>query len=127
MLGATYRFQAYNAAGVAATVAITGKRFKFDSQGALSFDTESTEFASASVSNGSVGSGATRDNSSDKFLGGNFTASATIASGSPNGAVAIYLQRSTDGGSTWPDDQTGELVCRLTFSATGTKRRSFAL
>lgn len=127
MLGHTYRVQAYNGTGVSCTVAVTGRRFKFDSDGAITFDTESTEFASAAVSNGSASSGVTRDNSSDKFVGGEFTITATIGSGSPSGNVEIYVQRSTDGGTTWPSDRSGRLVASIPFSATGTKRRNFSL
>lgn len=128
MLGHTYRFQVYNAAGVAATVAITGKRYKFDSAGALSFDAAaSTEFASASVNNGAVGTGATRDNSTDKFIGGAFTVSVAIADGSPSGNVTIFLQKSTDAGVTWPDSQTGIPVAVIPFATIGTKLRNFSL
>lgn len=128
MLGHTYRFQAYNDAGASCNVTIKGRRWKFSSTGALSFEaSEATPFAAADVADGAAGNGTTQDNSSNAYLGGEFLVTGVIAAGSPSGNVSIYLQRSTDAGSTWPDDQTGELVAVLPFTATGTKKRAFAL
>lgn len=127
MLGHTYRFQAKNETGVSVDVTVKGRRYKFASDGSLSFDAESTEASAAGIANGAVGNGATRDNSSDKWLGGKFVAAAVAASGSPSGNVTIYFQRSTDGGTTWPDDEEGVQVATIPFTATGTKRHDFSL
>lgn len=128
MLGRYYRFHVYNPTGVSVTVSILGQRYKLASDGSLTWENEGTEFASAAVANGAYGSGATRDNSAGKWIGGTFSISATIASGSPSGNVQVFLQRSTsDTGASWPDNGTGELVCVVPFSATGTKVKNFRI
>ncbi len=120
MLGHTYRYQAYNGTGVSVTVTVKDRKWKFGADGALSnAAAETTQFAAVSVATGSYSNGSTVDNNADKYLGADLTV--TFAPGaSASGTVALYLQRSTDGGTTWPGDGLGEFVGAHTFAASAT-------
>lgn len=124
-----YRFQIKN--GTGQTIAdgvttITARRKKFTSAGALEYEgSEATVFDSAgTITNGSYLDGTAQDNSSALFVEGDFLLTTTVPN-TPDGNVTVFLQRSTDGGSTFDDDGEGERVCTLNFSASGTKKKSF--
>ena len=121
MLGKTYRFSVNNGTGVAVTVTVKRLEWKFTSAGALSFGTETTDATlnALSVTAGTYSDGATIDNSANLYLGAGVEV--TMApSASATGTVAVFIQRSLDGGTTWPADATGEFVCAYTFSASST-------
>ena len=107
-LGRNYRLRAWNTQNQAITVAILARRFKFGTDGSITDDTESTLLTSVSVAaSGGVQVGGNIDNSAgaDKWMGANLTVAFTAAV-TTNGAetVSLYLQQSTDGGTTWPFD-----------------------
>lgn len=119
MLGHTYRYQVYNGTGVSVTVTVTDRKWKFGTDGSLTDATEATQFSGVSVSTVSYSNGSTVDNSSVKYLGASILA--TFAPGaSATGTVTLYLQRSTDAGTTWPGDGLGEFVGAHTFAASST-------
>jgi hypothetical protein len=62
------------------------------------------------------------DNSVTKLIGATieFTVSAPA---SANGDVILYIERSLDDGTTFPDNGLGQVVAVLNFTTSGTKRR----
>lgn len=131
MLGSHYRFQAKNATGqtiTASSITVRTRRDKYGSDGSLTLEaTEATVLSSGStLANAAFLSGTTVDNTTDKWLGGTFIFAVT-APASAAGDVTLWLQHSTDGGTTWPDDGTGIQVANLTFATSGTKRAEFLL
>jgi hypothetical protein len=119
MLGATFRYQVYNGTGVTVTVTLKDKRWKFGSDGSLTFSAEATPISASAISTVSYGNSGTIDNSTDKYIGANMSVLFDV-SASATGTVAVYLQRSTDGGTTWPSNAQGQLVGTYYFSASST-------
>lgn len=119
MLGHTYRYQVYNGTGVSNTVTVKDRKWKFGTDGSLTNAAEATQFSAVSVSTVSYSNGSSVDNSTDKNLGAHLTVTFAPAS-SASGTVTLYLQRSTDGGTTWPSDGLGEVVGSHTFVASST-------
>jgi len=121
MLGPTYRVTAVNNQGASATVTAKIRRWKFNSDGTPNYETSAATLINA-VSVGAAGntSSATVDNTTDKYLFAEveFTVVATST-----GVVALYLSRSVDGGTTWPDVGEGKLIKAIDFSGAGTKTR----
>lgn len=123
MLGRTYRFVVLNSLGQ--TIAIAGivikaRRWNFVT------GTQTWEGAEASIdssagttSNAAYFTGSTNDNSTNAFLGGTFKF-VIVAPTSSSGTVTVYLQQSTDGGSTWPDNGGGQVVKQFTITTAGT-------
>jgi hypothetical protein len=112
MLGHTWRLRASNTQNQNITVTVKARYFKFGTDGSLTFSNEQTLINAASVSatTGTTAS-STVDNSVDKFLGMTITASFTAASATNGtGSVALTLERSTDGGTTWPTQDRGIFV-----------------
>lgn len=116
MLGARYRYQVYNGTGVSVTCTVKDKAFKFASDGSLTFASEVAHISAVSVATVSYSNATSIDNTTDKNLGSNITWTAAPGS-SATGTVSIYLQRSTDGGTTWPSDGQGEFLSGISFSA----------
>lgn len=131
-LGHAYRFVVENKTGqtlAANAVKVYGRRWKFATDGALTLEAgEATLMDNGStIGTGAFASGTTVDNSTDKYLGGDFIFSVT-APASSNGDVVLYLQRSTDGGTRWPDDANyAKRVQILNFTTSGTKSRNFSV
>lgn len=116
MLGHTYRYQVYNGTGVSVTCTVKHRRWKFGTDGSITDAAEATPINAASVGTLAYSYSATIDNSADKYLGAAILA--TFAPGaSATGTVALYILRSTDGGTTWPGDGLGEFVGAHTFAA----------
>lgn len=116
MLGVTYRYQAYNGTASTVTVTVKDRPWKFASDGSRTDASEATQINAASVSAGTYSTGSSVDNSSVKNLGSVLTV--TFAPGSSaTGAVAVLLQQSTDGGTTWPSDGEGVPVVSFYFAA----------
>jgi hypothetical protein len=112
MLGHTWRLRASNTQNQNITVTVKARYFKFGTDGSLTFSNEQTLVNAASVSatTGTTAS-STVDNSVDKFLGMTITASFTAASATDgSGFVNLTLERSTDGGTTWPTQDRGIFV-----------------
>lgn len=131
MLPEFYRFQVKNETGetlAASAVTVEAKRLKFNGQAAIQYESSETNvFTHApTIINDAYAEGATQDNSSDLFVGGHFEFEVT-APASADGNVTLFLQRSTDDGSTWDSDGLGEKVAAINFTTSGTKRASFEL
>lgn len=119
MLGHTYRYQVYNGTGVSVTVTIKHRQWKFASDGSITDAAEATAINAVSVGTLAYSNSSTIDNSTNKYLGASILA--TFApSASATGNVVLYIQRSTDGGTTWPVDSLGEFVGAHAFSASAT-------
>jgi hypothetical protein len=116
MLGANYRWQIYNGTGVTVIVTLDVKLWKFDSSGALVFSAESTPINAASTSTLAYSNSAGVNNTVDKYIGAQITALFDVAA-SATGNVVVYLQQSTDGGTTWPSDGQGFVLGSYYFNA----------
>ncbi len=119
MLGNHYRWQVYNGTGVTVTVTLDVMLWKFDSTGALSFSSESTPISASAVSTLSYAASSGVNNATDKYIGAQITALFDV-SASATGSVVVYLQQSTDGGTTWPSDGQGLVVGSYYFNASST-------
>lgn len=105
MLGHTYRYAAYNASGASVDVTITELRWKFSSNGAVVWSSETTRMNAQTVADAAQEESSTIDNSTDLYIGAQLT---VVAAGSgSDGVVTIFLEQSTDGGTDWPGDQGG--------------------
>lgn len=125
MLGPTYRVVAVNNQGASTTVTAKIKRSKFNSDATPEFESSPVTLLNAvSVGAGSNSTSATVDNTTNKWLFGEveFTVTATTT-----GNVALYLSRSVDGGTTFPDAGKGQLIGSIDFTAGGTQRRVFTV
>jgi hypothetical protein len=126
MLGHWFRLRALNTQNQNITVTLTARYWKFNSSGALVYSTPQTLInnVSAGMTNGTSVS-ANIDNSTDLWMGAELTLSCTAA-GTTNGAgaLSLFLERSTDGGTTWPVNHTGtcngEFVGGYTVTAADT-------
>ncbi len=124
MLGRNFRLRATNTQNQAITVTLTARFWKYDSVGALVYSTEQALITgqSLSASGGTFASGAI-DNSvgTALWIGAEFTLSCTAAvTTNGSGAVTVTLERSTDGGTTWPTAGQGEIVGGYTVTAADT-------
>jgi hypothetical protein len=111
-LGHTWRLRASNTQNQNITVTVRARYFRFSSAGALEWSTEQTLINAVSVSatSGTTVS-STVDNSTDKWLGMEVTASYTAAANTNGtGAVALYVETSTDAGTTWPSQDRGRWI-----------------
>lgn len=119
MLGHTYRYQVANGTGVSVTVTVAERAWKWASDGSRTNASESVRISAVSVSSASYSNSSTVDNSSGKNVGADLVV--TMAPGSSaTGAVYLWLQKSTDAGTTWPSDGQGELLMAQFFSASST-------
>lgn len=121
VLGEHYRWQVYNGTGVSVTCTVKEEAFKYGSDGSLSITAEATRINAVSVATLTYSNASLIDNSTAKNLGAWLTFTAAPAS-SATGTVSLFLQRSTDGGTTWPSDGLGQFVAGITFSASATSR-----
>lgn len=128
MLSRQYRFMVQNTVGVTASgIFINGLRKKFDSTGSLYLESTPISMVSGlSIANNTYASGNTIDNSSDKYLGGDFEVVGVFNTGSPSGDLVVYFNRSVDGNN-FDDNGLGDVVSVLTVIGTGTKRVTFEI
>lgn len=126
MLGKDFRIRATNTQNQNITVTLKAVYWKFSSSGSLVYSAEQTLINAVSVSSGGgTTASSTVANNSDLYLGAEFTLSCTAA-GTTNGSgqVAITIERSTDGGTTWPTAGLGQLIDSYTVTvADGTSAR----
>jgi hypothetical protein len=120
-LGEHYRWQVYNGTGVSVTCTVKDEPFKYASDGALSFTAEATQINAVSVGTLAYSNSSTINNGTAKNLGAHVTFTAAPGA-SATGTVALFLQRSTDGGTTWPSNGLGTQVAGITFSASSTSQ-----
>lgn len=118
-LGKHYRWQVYNGTGGTVTVTIDAILWKYGSDGSITFSSESTPISASAISTATYGNSSTVDNSSDKYLGAELTVLMDVAA-SLTGAVTVFLQHSTDGGTTWPSDGQGIVVGSYYYNASST-------
>lgn len=119
MLGHHWRLRASNTQNQNITVTVKARYFRFASDGSLEWSAEQTLINAVSVSatTGTTVS-STVPNDTDKYLGAELTASFTAASATNGtGGVALTLERSTDGGTTWPTQDKGMAVGSYTLVA----------
>lgn len=124
MLGRNYRFVAANNLGQTmdiASVVIKARRWKYNSTGVKTWEASEASIASnaGTIASNAYSAGAAVDNSSDAYAGGTFKLT-VVAPASASGSVTIWLQNSTDGGTTWPDNGRGIKVATFGFAAAGT-------
>lgn len=115
MLGRNYRFSVNNQAGVNVTVTIQARRWKWASDGSVTFDSEAEVFNETAIASSSTAwtEDTAIDNSTDKYIGAELEIVVTPASSVTNSAttnVTVQIQRSTDAGTTWPDDGRGQTI-----------------
>ena len=131
-LPTTWRFAVFNGMQSSISTApvgmptVNGVRVRFDSAGSAIFDTNTTFFSTAQASIGanSYVVGPTFSNVSGWLgLDGLFSA---FASGGLSGTLQLYLEGSTDGGTTWPTPASangaggGFLIAGIGFGSTTT-------
>lgn len=112
MIGHNYRLRASNTQNQAITVTLKARPWKFNSSGALVYGAEQTLINAVSVA-ATTGTAVSSniDNSTDLYLGTELTLSCTAAvTTNGAGSVALTLERSTDGGTTWATAGFGEFV-----------------
>lgn len=132
MLGATYRFTLHNACGqtlAANAVTVKPRRWKYGTDGSLTDEASGTADVlaqTATVANAAYKVGTTQDNTTNKYIGGFFEITVTAPT-SAAGNVTLRIERSVDGGTTWPDNGQGVEVKTFTFTAAGTKRDTVEL
>jgi hypothetical protein len=120
-LGEHYRWQVYNGTGVSVTCTVKDEPFKYASDGALTFTAEATQINAVSVGTLAYSNSSTINNGTAKNLGAFVTFTAAPGA-SATGTVSLFLQRSTDGGTTWPSNGLGQFVAGITFAASSTSQ-----
>jgi hypothetical protein len=120
-LGEHYRWQVYNGTGVSVTCTVKDEPFKYGTDGALSFTAEATQINAVSVGTLAYSNSSTINNGTAKNLGAHVTFTAA-PSASATGTVSLFLQRSTDGGTTWPSNGLGTQVAGITFASSSTSQ-----
>jgi hypothetical protein len=129
-LGKTWRFNVKNELTVsiptAADVIIRGRRVKFDSTGQQTFEaSDATVYSNAAaIANAAYEGGTEQDNSTAKWLGGDFSV-VLNAPASSNGRISIYYQRKING--VWPTDGYGRLLISVDVISAGTYTKDFSI
>lgn len=118
-LGHYFRYQVYNGTGGTVTVTIDERRWKYASDGSLTWSAEQTPINASAISTVSYGNSSGIDNSSDDYLGAELTVLMDVAA-SLTGAVTVFLQHSTDSGTTWPSDGQGIVIGSYYYNASST-------
>jgi hypothetical protein len=131
VLAAHWRIQVKNATGATSgAVSVKGKRWKPGISGEIDHeDTEQTFLSVASIASGAFAApsnpGISNDGAGEGYHG--VQLSVSIANGSSAGNYELYLQHSSDGGTTWPSDGEGELIATVNVGASATKLTSLTL
>ena len=102
---------------------IKPRRWKYGTDGSITDEASGTAdilAQTATVANTVYKAGTTQDNTTNKYIGGIFEIK-VIAPTSSNGTLAIILDKSVDGGTTWPDNGRGVRVDTFTFTSAGTQ------
>lgn len=125
MLGRSFRFSVNNQAGVNVDVTIQARQWKFGSAGALEYASEVEVFNETAIASSTTAwtEDTAIDNSTNLYIGADLEVIVTPAA-SATGIVLVQIQRSTDGGTTWPSDGEGETVAAIDFVADSSVRNS---
>jgi hypothetical protein len=108
-LPADYRFAVVNSTGVqidASLITVDIKPFSGDGSGGVSHGSEQTGSNSSSISAGSSQVLLTVNGSTAIGLNGNVNANLSTNGSTPSGDVKVFIERSTDGGTSWERDPT---------------------
>jgi photosystem II stability/assembly factor-like uncharacterized protein len=120
MLGRNYRFSVNNGTTAAVEIGVTiqARLWKFGTDGSLTFSSETEVFNELNIAVSATAwtEDTAVDNSTDKYIGADLEIVITPEA-SITGLVSIQIQKSTDGGTTWPDDGLGIPVAAHYFSA----------
>ena len=127
ILPRNYRIHVLNSTGV--TIASSGiivKGYVWDigTDGLPNYTAKTFYTLGSSLTHTSYGNSSAIDNTSDEKIGAEGLIT-VITTGSPSGNLTIWLQRSEDGGTTWPDNGQGSRIGQINFTAAGTKRQPF--
>jgi hypothetical protein len=125
MLPANYRLTVKNETGATSgAVSVKIKKSKLSSAAAVSYDSEVTAFSATSIAslahdqtNTTAQSNATGD-----WMG--FDYFITVANGTGAGIYSLWLEISTDSGTTWPTAGESELLDSINVAASTTEKRS---
>jgi len=117
-LPADYRLVVENGTGIAIDAGLISadiKPFSGDGSGGVSHGTEQTGSTGSSLSAGSPATLITVSASTDIGLNGNVNGNlSTNGTTGPSGDVEWYIERSTDGGTSWERDPTPVAVLNYT-------------
>lgn len=107
MLPRNYRITAYNDSGASCDVTVTARRWYIDpSTGKPTYEaSEATLLSATGVADGALATGTAQDNDADGFIG--LDGLVVLSSGTGTGLVNVFIEDSTDGGTTWPTSQDG--------------------
>jgi len=108
-LPADYRLVAVNSTGVqidASLITVDIKPFSGDGSGGVSHGSEQTGSNSSSIAAGASQVLLTVNNSTAIGLNGNVNANLSTNGSTPSGDVDVFIERSTDGGTSWERDPT---------------------
>jgi len=112
-LPADYRFVVVNSTGVqidSGLITVDIKPFSGDGSGGVSHGTEQSASNSSAISAGSSQVILTVNNSTDIGLNGNVNAALSTNGSTPSGDVEVFIERSTDGTSSWERDPSPVFV-----------------
>jgi hypothetical protein len=108
-LPADYRLVAVNSTGVqidASLITVDIKPFSGDGSGGVSHGAEQSGSNSSSIPVGSSQVLLTVNGSTNIGLNGNVNANLSTNGSTPSGDVDVFIERSTDGGTSWERDPT---------------------
>jgi hypothetical protein len=133
-LGPDFRFTVLNSTGqtiAASGVVVRYKAWRYANDASVQFDSSvvtpitlgSIPASPGTLINNSYMSSDAIDNSTSKWVGATIEFTVT-APASSNGDVVLYIDRSLDDGTTFPDNGLGQVIAVLNFTTSGTKRRT---
>jgi len=126
-LPADYRLVAVNSTGVSidsGLIIVDVKPFSGDGSGGVSHGTEQTGSNSSSISAGSSQVILTVSGSTAIGLNGNVNANLSTNGSTPSGDVDVFIERSTDGGTSYERDPSPVAV--LNYSSLADKSTTIA-
>jgi hypothetical protein len=101
MLPRNYRLAALNDTGASVDITVTARRWRFGSGGAALYEAaEATLLTASALADAALATGTAQDNSADGYVGASLHVATTGAG--TGGVVTVFLEVSTDGGTTWP-------------------------
>lgn len=114
----TWRLAVNNQSGQNISVTVTARFGKFASDGSITYSAEQTVFTGSGIASNSTGwtSGATQSNATNQWLWADLSIAITPAISTPLN-VAIQIEGSTDGGTTWAASGRGRFVAACTTSS----------
>ena len=132
-LGPDYRFVVFNGTGqtiASGGVLIRYRGWKYSNDASVAFDGSTTialqlgttPASPTTLTNSTYLVSAAIDNNVAKLIGATIEFTVT-APASASGDVILYIERSLDDGTTFPDNGLGQVVSVLNFTTSGTKRR----